>query len=160
MRQFLLVLMTGAIIGALLGAVTYKKDEFRKSVNTTPQEESNREAALDFYIERLAHCESRGKTTALILDVNGYNSRGLYQWQTASALYYLKKYEMLNPDWELPTDIINLLHDKDFSTKLTRKVLSGEREGWKNWLNCGKAIGLDEFMYLYHNYATTTSSTK
>ena len=110
------------------------------------------EVLMEHYLDKLADCESGGileseRDAIVILDSNDWNSRGRLQFQYPTADYYLNKFDLMDPAWE-QSDIINLLHTKEFSYMLAAEILI--RDGaWQNWVTCGKRTGLDIFVEQY-----------
>jgi hypothetical protein len=82
---------------------------------------------LDLYIERLAFAESSGREDITIVDTNGLKSYGCLMFQQATWTRYAGR----------QADIM----DCPLQKRIARKILL-EHNGWKNWRNSARKIGL------------------
>lgn len=89
----------------------------------------------------LRRCESSGDDLALHKFDGLSHSYGRYQWKIESMWYYNQKYHLL-PNIE-ENELINVIYDPVVQDLFTFTVLQ-EKNGWKNWFNCSKKIGLDK----------------
>ena len=87
----------------------------------------------------LAWCESSNRSNIVILDTNGKYSYGLLQFQEATWIYYMEKYN-LAPFAERG-ELMNLIYDDYTQTKLATLILE-EKGAWRNWFNCLKRTQL------------------
>lgn len=91
-----------------------------------------------------ADCETKGVAepdAAIIFDSNNEPSLGAWQFQRKTVIHYYKKLY----DQEINrTEAINIAIDHEKARTLTKEILFTEKDGWKNWLNCGKRLGLAE----------------
>ena len=100
-------------------------------------------AAIEPYLNALSQCESGGRTDIKVLDVNGYYSYGKYQYQLLTWRRYGIKFGYWDntiTDTELRTHIYKEWLQDD----MTARILLTEKNGWRNWVTCGKKAGLDK----------------
>ena len=96
-------------------------------------------------VQELYACETSGVVepqATIILDANNQMSIGKAQWQIESVQYYVKKIYQKEIS---RTDAIEIAIDrnKDISLDmLTTEVLFDTKNGWKNWLLCGKKLNI------------------
>jgi hypothetical protein len=109
---------------------------------TKEQYEAKIEQLKSDVLDDLASCESGGLKDpdgAIVLDVNGKMSIGRWMWQRESVIYYMEKLEgkkITN------REAIELSVDPVRARELTARVLFGEKDGYKNWLNCANKFNL------------------
>ena len=85
---------------------------------------------------RLVYCESSFNSLAkgdYRSETGEYMANGIMQWWKVSYELYSKKYNFKGNYWSSEDQIT-----------LAAKVISKEKNGWKNWLVCGKIAGYDE----------------
>lgn len=132
-------------IGLFAGLLTSSQAieyTFAERVSYELEEVDKDEIVLDYFLDKLEMCESSGDPTVIVLDTNGLNSRGAYQFQFRTAKHFMGKYGML--DGLEDEDIINLIHNREFARGLAKKIITTEKEGWRHWFNCSRKIGLDK----------------
>jgi hypothetical protein len=86
--------------------------------------------ALDLWIESLAFQESSGREDVEIIDTNGEWSRGCLQFQDRTLRYYAAKY-----------DLHGEALDCRYQKALTRQILLGHPDGWRNWYTSVNKLG-------------------
>lgn len=89
-------------------------------------------------IDKLAMCESGGRTDIKILDSNNLYSYGVLQFQEDTFIRYTKKYNLL-PEAE-ESEYMNFIYDEDYQKRLANEILK-EPKGIYNWFNCGVRLG-------------------
>lgn len=85
----------------------------------------------------ISACETQGVKEpdgAILLDSNAQMSIGSWQWQIKSVQHYVKQFEGRDIS---RVDAIGIAIDHEKAMELARKVIFQEKDGWKNWLNCG-----------------------
>jgi hypothetical protein len=85
---------------------------------------------------KLSECESKIKKVALgdyRKEIDTYISQGIFQFQKKTFDMYSKKYNFIG-SWLNPYSQISL----------TGIIIGREKNGWKNWLTCGKIVGYDK----------------
>lgn len=95
-------------------------------------------------ISDLAKCETgrlADPNGAIIFDSNDEASVGALQYQRGTVKIFVKKYE--GKDYT-NAEAITLAIEYDRASDLAEKILFTEKDGWKNWYNCGRKIGLAE----------------
>ena len=145
------------IIAVAAGTAIYKKESVIKYVQVKETEYIEvdnltgkvNELKQDV-LKQLANCETNGVSEPdgyVKMDSNDFLSWGRYQYQRPTVQLYVKLFygQEINLqragliawglDKEIPLD------------ELTLRILfvpEGEDKGWKNWLNCGKKIGIEQ----------------
>jgi hypothetical protein len=92
---------------------------------------------LDFWLDKLAFCESGGSTIIEIIDSNKQWSRGPFMFQDNTFIPAVKKLNLL-PEAE-DKEILNFVYDYEFTKKVAR-ILIENGEDWR-WKNCVRKIG-------------------
>lgn len=112
-------------------------------------------------LSQLSSCETQGIKEPdgyVKMDSNDFLSWGRYQYQRPTVQLYVKKFYNAdinlqragliawNLDTEIPLDELTL---KIIFEDVTEKVgkngyFEDKGKGWKNWLNCGKKIGIEQ----------------
>ncbi len=85
---------------------------------------------------KLIHCESRIQEKAkgdYSKETGKFISQGILQFQKKTFDLFSKKYGLIG-EWLSPYSQINL----------ATQIISREKNGWKNWLTCGKMVGYDK----------------
>lgn len=91
------------------------------------------------WIDKLAECESSLNMQAL---GDGGKSKGVLQFQEDTFWRYNEKYKVL-PNLER-TEVPNVIFDEATQRQLAEFILR-EPDGWRNWFNCSRKIGLDKY---------------
>jgi len=92
----------------------------------------------DDWIEKLAKCESRGRSHITILDSNNKYSYGLLQFQLDTFISFGKKYEIL-PDEFTRKESLLLIHNPNVQKAIAKEMLDDGLSG--HWRNCVRKIG-------------------
>lgn len=106
-----------------------------------PQQRSRAEAPemtydqkLDDYVYKLAICESRQNPSLVNPQDGGSPSYGFVQFKLGTFWNYNKKFNVF------PELTIDNLHSyvmqKDKQVVMAKAIISGEKDGYKNWYNC------------------------
>ena len=91
-------------------------------------------------IEQLIQCESSDRDITVKND-DGSPSYSYLQWKKSTWNYYVEKYDLFfGADG---ADLENLMHDR-WANRLVASFILEEKNGWKNWYNCGLKIGLNK----------------
>ncbi len=101
--------------------------------------ETSKVDTLSPLIDKLAMCESSGRTDIKILDSNNKYSYGLLQFQEDTFVRYTKKYNFL-PEAE-ESEYMNFIYDGEYQKRLANEILK-EPKGIYNWYNCGVRFGV------------------
>lgn len=161
MRKYLLI---NIVLIALLGTeayyyhgeatMTYQRLE-QTTVELTAWKNDSTvriERAKDKIVDSLAKdCETKDvkePDAAIILDSNNQMSIGAWMWQIKSVQFYVKKFEGRDID---RVEAIRIAIDHDKAHELTKKVLFEEKDGWTNWLMCGKKLNLANSISIINN---------
>lgn len=78
---------------------------------------------------------------AIVFDVNKKASIGAWQWQQASVIAYVKKFEGRTI---LPDEAARIALTRDLARELTYKTIWLENGGINNWKNCAIKLNLYE----------------
>jgi hypothetical protein len=150
LRPFLIIGVIGMTFIMTYG-IAVRADRIFISTVEVPVSVDEKEIIFNHYVQKLLDCESSNDPTAINEDEpNGWNSRGVAQWQYPSVMHYLKKYDLLDPEWE-QEDIINLMHTREFSVWLLSEVW--KREGHaKDWSICAKKLDINNYLKNYGNF--------
>ena len=93
-------------------------------------------------VDELAKCETgtvENPDGAIVFDSNNEASVGAWQFQRATVKLYIKKfYNKIISN----SEAIALSIDHEKAGELTERILFTEKEGWRNWTNCSKQLGL------------------
>ena len=95
-------------------------------------------------VDEIAQCESGGipdgrRNALVVMDTNGYYSRGKWQFQLRTIQYYIKKFE----GREITLDEASLIaHTEDKARNLAYRIVWDEVGGVYNWANCERKLGL------------------
>ena len=93
-------------------------------------------------VYRLKGCESmkmKASDAPMILDTNNEMSIGLWMFQRDTVIYYYKK---LYGKVITRQDAVRIAIDEDQAYQLTEDILFTAEDGWTNWANCAKKLGL------------------
>lgn len=96
---------------------------------------------LDF-VEYLGKCESSNDPTKRIVDNNGLYSTGKFMYQIETFKAFAKEYKI--KDWNInfnnyeEADWINLMHESNYTERLTLEAIKQNPDNKKHWLNCYK----------------------
>lgn len=102
------------------------------SVETTVEVENTfPDVAQVAWLHALEQCESKGNPTARVLDVNGYYSYGILQFQMATFIGFSKEYGTDSGD----------IYDPTSQETLALKMLDDGL--WKHWYNCSQKVIAD-----------------
>ncbi len=118
--------------------------------NTTEihvQEVRQQEVVLDYFVDRLAMCESENRENIKILDSNDKYSYGIVQFQEDTWKNALRKYGYF-PEAE-DSELINHIYDGELQKEVAKKMI--QDGGWKHWKNCAIKIGIDKFVPIKDN---------
>ena len=94
----------------------------------------------DDVVEAIAGCESAGAKDPdglIVFDTNNEASIGRLQFQRKTVIHYVKKFEDRDIDM---SDAVAIAIDKDKATSLAKRIMFEEKEGWRNWFNCGVKV--------------------
>lgn len=135
-----------SVLGALLyGAWFFGTLNQTVIATTTDSLPARVDALKEEMVERLAaECETVGRSGddgVIIFDANNQASIGRWQWQKKSVIYY---YEHLYGEKITPRQAVLIALDDGKAAQLTKDVLFNVEDGWQNWLNCGKKLGLPQ----------------
>ena len=99
-------------------------------------------------LKQLAHCETNGVEEPdgfVKMDSNDFLSWGRYQYQRPTVQLYVKKFYNKEINNQRAGLIAWDLDEEIKLDELTLKIIfEDEGKGWKNWLNCGKKIGIEQ----------------
>ena len=106
------------------------------------------ELKADLLKDLAEKCETKGVPEPdgyVRMDSNETLSWGKFQWQRDSIKLYVKQFYGQDINYQR-AGLIAWGLDKDIPLdELTLKVLFEDTgKGWKNWLNCGKQLGLEQ----------------
>ena len=134
----LLLLILFFALNFVLSDEQKQKVDNTKLVGKTSESTQNApKKAIVEWIEEMIVCESGGNTLAL--GDNG-KAHGILQFHEPTFWAYNEKYKILS-DLERG-EVPNVIFDEYVQRELTKRILL-EDEGWRNWYNCSKIIGLD-----------------
>ena len=95
-------------------------------------------------VDELADCESGGieegmRNSLVVMDTNGYYSRGKWQFQLRTIQHYMKVLDGV----EISLDEATLIaHTEDKARTLAYRIIWEEVGGVWNWKNCTDRLGL------------------
>jgi len=91
-------------------------------------------------LDKLAFCESSNRADVVIVDDNGFYSRGCLQFQHSTFLHYTRKYNLLPgvEDEELKMWAL----DCEYSKYLASLMIQEDEENWYHWENCARSLNL------------------
>jgi len=95
-------------------------------------------------VEEIAACETGGldegyKNAVVVMDSNGYFSRGRWQFQLKTIQHYYKKFYQK----DITLDEAALIaHTEDKARNLAYRIVWDEVGGVYNWANCERKLGL------------------
>lgn len=113
--------------------------------NTTEihvQEVKQQEVVLDYFVDRLAMCESENRENIKTLDSNNKYSYGIVQFQEDTWKNALRKYGYF-PEAE-DSELMNHIYDGKLQKEVAKKMI--QDGGWRHWKNCATKIGIDKFI--------------
>lgn len=90
------------------------------------------------------NCEVRGAKepdAIIVFDSNSEASIGRFQFQIKTVQHYVKVFESRDITRH---EAIQIAIDKSRATELARQILFKEKDGVRNWINCGNKLGLRE----------------
>ena len=99
--------------------------------------------SIDQKVNQLEECESGRRVNVKYLDWNNEWSYSSWQFQWKTFVKYNHKFHFRD------NLILKDIYDRDLQRRMVIAILTTERYGWKNWLNCSKKIGLDKWMDTY-----------
>ena len=115
-------------------------------IEQTEETDIRKPDELDKLIEKLAFCESSNNPYAINQFDGGSPSYGYLQIKSDTFWRYNQKHKVL-PNLERQ-EVMNIIMCRDTQIALARKVILNDANGrgWRNWYNCGKRIGLQNFI--------------
>lgn len=93
-------------------------------------------------LNRLKKCESSNLDASdapIILDSNNEISIGLFMFQRDTVIYYVKQLEKRDITRQ---EAVRIAIDDVKARELAGRILFETKDGWRNWYNCGKKLGL------------------
>ena len=129
------IIKLSLILGLLQNVVAAQPKDFIQSI---PAPEPQKEVIVVPQppiwdaLSKLAECESGGRRTVKVVDVNSKLSYGTYQFQSATFHAFGEKYGLPH------TDIMS----RSEQTAIAKRMI--ENGLWTHWRNCGLKIGLDK----------------
>lgn len=123
------------------GHIVYESEA--QIIDTTPEKIAELKLKT---IHRLANeCETAGVVepdAAIVFDSNHQMSIGRYMWQIKSVQHWVK--ELYDRDISRKQAILIAVGEGDVNLdELTVRVMFDIEDGWKEWYNCSKRLGLD-----------------
>ena len=99
---------------------------------------------LEVWIDDLVgyECGEPCAESVTILDVNGLHSYGCLQFQAATFVSFIERYDML-PLAE-PHEYMNLILDCSLQKKLARLMILEDHDNWRHWWTSVTQKGLGE----------------
>lgn len=147
------VVLFFAVLVLLSGIAKRAYGAWRPEIGTTPllwqtslttRRLDGIKPVISDWIEKLTMCESGGRWNIKVMDSNDKYSYSGLQFQKSTFLAMVEKYGLLREAEARERE--NFLMDKDTQIELASRMLK-EKDGWKNWYNCGLRIGLDKVSY-------------
>jgi hypothetical protein len=104
------------------------------------QETGIKDQSIVNIIDKLVICESGGNVSAI---GDGGLANGILQFHEDTFVYFSLKYNVY--PYSEREEIKNFYLDNEEQKNLAYLILTKEKDGWRNWYNCGKKIGLDDY---------------
>jgi hypothetical protein len=162
MRRKIIVSLLIYIFALLLGIIYVKLKDAKILANVIPiktyinyTEDTNYLDSLDIWLEKLSQKESEGDEQVVIVDSNGFRSYSCLQFQLATFVEQVKKYNLL-PEAE-DVEIRNMIMDCEFQKQLARKMIEDNVQNVSHWYTTvyAKGLGKPEFAcYMRENLAS------
>lgn len=138
---FLVAFLAGLSVGSFkIGSEFFGKPVYAEKIVLTDSLGKKIEELKRGVVADIQKCESAGHKEddgIIIFDSNEKASIGTMQWQKASVIHYYKK--LYKQDITSKEAVLIALDDKR-AESLAYDVIFTEKEGWRNWFNCGVKI--------------------
>lgn len=92
-------------------------------------------------VDKLIFCESSGDPDAIVHDTNGWNSRGLLQFQYPTFRQYALEYNFIKEDTP-QEDVLKMMHDPEIPKILAYLMIESDRKNLAHWSVCSKKLEL------------------
>lgn len=99
----------------------------------------------------IQHCESQGHDEdegIIIFDTNNKASVGTLQFQKSTVVSYYKKFYGKDIT---PKNAVIIALDNQQAEQLAYDIVFKEKDGWKNWYNCGRKTNVEGQLAIINN---------